>query len=120
MGGVSNIYLIATLLPLIENAVDACNDRDKFSVSITNRSDGLSAEVSNPVHGEFPGDKVFQPGFSTKPRSEGAKAQSETDHEGLGLTIVKNLLSTVAGSQVSYRLDGNIVTFSLRIPSSQG
>jgi K+-sensing histidine kinase KdpD len=111
---VSNIYMLAVLLPLIENATEAAQDGDSIRVLINDTPDLVLARVSNPLHGIFPGEKVFKAGFTTKPNS--GKLGELRSHEGLGLTIVQNLLSAVAGASIRYELEDSLVTFVVTLP----
>jgi signal transduction histidine kinase len=105
---VSNVYLLALLLPIIENAIEASANNDSISICVTAEEGNLRGDVSNRIHAQFPGDDVFRPGFTTK----------EGGHDGLGLTIVLSLLSAFSGGSVVYQIDDNSVMFSIRLPAA--
>jgi K+-sensing histidine kinase KdpD len=115
VGSVSNIYLLAVLLPLIENAADATENGDTIRIEVGEEGNSLVARVSNPLHEAFAGDDIFSNGFTTKTKAK--RAGQQKSHEGLGLTIVQNLLSAVSGAGITYDIADEIVTFKVTLPS---
>jgi K+-sensing histidine kinase KdpD len=113
----STIYILAVLLPLIENAIDASLDDDPVEFNVQDLADGVEANITNVLHEPFAGQKVFDPGFTTKKASsDGGSPIGMNAHEGLGLTIVGNLLSAVPGGQITYKADAESVTFTVKLP----
>jgi K+-sensing histidine kinase KdpD len=112
---VSNIFMLAVLLPLIENAVEASQNDDVINIDVHDVGGRVFASVTNPLHEEFPGDQVLTAGFTTKNISE--KARNSKSHEGLGLTIVQNLLSAIPQSHLNFEVSEGSVTFTVSMPS---
>jgi signal transduction histidine kinase len=105
---IANVYVLAILLPLLENAAEACESGDKIHIVIENHDESFSAKISNPIHGPFPGGEVLQTGFTTK-----------AAHEGLGLSIVQNLLAYTSGASLGWELNDDILTFIITIPHNR-
>jgi len=114
--GLSNMYLLAVLMPLLENAVEASEDTDEISIQLFTLSDGLHIEIANPVHKNFPGDKVFEHGFSTKAERETHFDGDSGKHQGIGLSIVQNLMAAVPGATITCSSDQDAAHFSILFP----
>lgn len=111
--GVEEYYLLASALPLIENAVDATKKNQVITIRVVDLGSEVSLSVSNKFAGKIDLEKIFQDGFSTK-IEDGAGAK----HEGLGLGIVQNLVGAIAGASVFASQNSNTVTFTVRMPKS--
>lgn len=103
--GYSGNYIVALLLPLIENAVEAA--KPGSSVAIRAFRDG-SQEVleveSEPV--SMPqGERIYEAGFTTK-----------EEHEGLGLAMVTALISIHGSSRLKFVIVDSRVKFSVHLP----
>lgn len=116
---ISNYFLLAVTLPLIENAVEACQDGDKFRIVMQHRDDIIYISVRNPLHEPFPRNDVFTEGFTTKDSVDHRQSESR-DNEGLGLTVVKTLLSTISDANIAVYPKEDHVTFEITIPASGG
>lgn len=114
---VSNIFMLAVLLPLIENGAEACREGDAILIAVRDSEEEVRAIVSNPIHDKFPGDEILKAGFTTKLDSSSARmGHNARPHEGLGLTIVQNLLASTAGARLRFNASGDRVDFMITIP----
>lgn len=102
--------LYEVLINLVRNAVEATAERpapitvgleragDILRISVTDRGVGIPARLV---------DRVFEPGFTTKPAGEG----------GAGLTVVRKVVQDVFGGTVAVRsTEGVGTTFSVSLP----
>jgi len=76
----SNHYLLTTLQPLVENAIEGCVPGGTVEITFADHGDAVEFTVFNPV--DHPVDKeiLFAPRRTTKDR-----------HQGLGVSIVQRL-----------------------------
>jgi signal transduction histidine kinase len=108
--------LYEVLINLVRNATDATaarpapitvgleRDGDILRISVTDRGVGIPAHLV---------DRVFEPGFTTKPRGEG----------GAGLTVVRKVVQEIFGGTVAVKSTegaGTTFTVSLPIPPQRG
>jgi signal transduction histidine kinase len=108
--------LYEVLINLIRNATDATaarpapitvrleRDGDIMRISVTDRGVGIPAHLV---------DRVFEPGFTTKPAGEG----------GAGLTVVRKVVQEIFGGTVAVKSTegaGTTFTVSLPIPPQRG
>jgi signal transduction histidine kinase len=108
--GYGKNYLIAVVLPLLENALEASPPDGKVSVAVRFTGSACLLDVANdlPPGTELSPD-MFEQAWTSKP-----------GHEGLGLATVNNLLATHDGAELSYSVDTtNRVTFTVRLPRRQ-
>ena len=104
--GYSNSFVLATLLPLIENAVEAASGAGAtVSVDQVIAPEGTGITVANSSDGHTFGDEVYGAGYTTK-----------GGHEGLGLTVVKRLVGTVPGAKLEFSPSGDAVSFTVFLP----
>jgi signal transduction histidine kinase len=105
--GYGKNYLIALLLPLLENAFEAVPHDGKIEVTWRTGADVYLFEVSNDSEHRFdPTRDIYARNWSSKP-----------GHEGLGLTTVRNVLAGHRDGEVSHTIDhANRVTFTVRLP----
>lgn len=103
--GYSNTFVLATLLPLIENAFDESSGPIQVQYSV--EDDQHVIRVTNDSQKSAIHDEIYDSGFSTKP-----------DHQGLGLSSVKRLVATRGGS-VSHRLSPGKITFTVLLPRGE-
>ena len=104
--GYDSSYILATVLPLIENAVECVPSDGEIQVVQEGSSEATSISVSNPIEGDLPED-IYQPGLSTKP-----------GHDGLGLAMVRRLLQG-AGGELGHVVDDGLVTFTVTFPAHE-
>ncbi|MFK0098603.1 sensor histidine kinase [Streptomyces sp. NPDC091040] len=103
--GYSNDFVIAALLPLLENAVDASPERGRIAVNFARRPDAISFTISNKCASGPPGSEVFDRGYTTK-----------SGHQGVGLSVSKGLIEGYAGGEITMDVDGDEVTFTVALP----
>ncbi|SLK12041.1 sensor histidine kinase [Arthrobacter sp. P2b] len=109
--GYSNTFILATMLPLIENAVEASRDLppDESAISVRCRESlgWLHLTVTNSLGGNDLDDSIYNAGHSTKP-----------DHQGLGLSAVRRLVTAHSGT-ISHEVRGDQVTFQIKLPEKK-
>lgn len=103
--GYSNDFVIAALLPLLENAVDASPEGGKVAVTFRRRPDAISFIISNACASGAPADKAFERGYTTK-----------SGHQGVGLSVSKGLIEGYASGDISMDVDGDEVAFIVSLP----
>jgi len=104
IAGFSNNYLVALLLPLIENAVESAKEDTALSISSRMDTEHLFLDVTSTPSALPVSNQIYADGFSTKP-----------GHTGTGLSIVKRLLSGKRGAGVSHNIEGEKVTFTITL-----
>ncbi len=104
--GYSINYITAILLPIVENAVEAVNENGRIVIDAHKQDNKLQLIIKNTLTSHMPRPKedIFRPGFTTK-----------EDHEGMGLSIVKDLLCSVQGT-ITYNIRGTTISFSISLP----
>jgi K+-sensing histidine kinase KdpD len=100
----NNSFLLVTLLPLIENAIESAPKESVVHVTYTDRSGAARFEVENEITAPLP-ENPFEPGLTTK-----------THHDGMGLSVVKRLASSVPGARYECQSDSERVLFWLELP----
>ena len=103
--GYSNNYVLALLLPLIENAVDAAPPKSTVSLAAENSNGTLLVHVRNLATSTPQDTRIFNDRYTSK-----------DGHEGRGLSIVQHLLAAHKGASLSHRVEGETVTFSVALP----
>lgn len=95
------------MLPLLENAIDASPPQSTIDIKY-HQNNGMAAIMITNVATVIPAAEILQNGFTTKP-----------GHDGLGLTIVKHLLSTLTDANLLFDVDArtNEVTFTVNLPT---
>ncbi|MFJ7298151.1 ATP-binding protein [Streptomyces collinus] len=102
--GYSNNFVVAVLLPLLQNAVEAAPAHGTVSVHADDTGDGVRLRVSNDTVETGLPDSIYHVGFSTK---EG--------HDGLGLPSVRRLLAS-RDARISHLVADGRVTFTIDLP----
>jgi len=102
--GYTNNFVMAVLLPLLENAVEAVRTNGSVSVHADEAYDGVRLRVSNDTAETVLPDDIYYVGFSTK---EG--------HDGLGLPSVCRLLAS-RNARISHLIANGRVTFTIDMP----
>ena len=101
--GLSNNFILAVLLPLLENAMYAVHEGEEIVIKYNNDENNLQDHVfivQNPVHNPINVDDLYIDGFSSK-------QDNGTPHEGLGLKTVRTLISKKEGSFLKFKLIDN-------------
>lgn len=97
-------FLLAVLIPLVENAIEASPSRDRVLVSSEEQHDRTVISVQNHLESPPP-DSMFEPRFSTKP-----------DHDGMGLVVVTRLLNSIPGARLAHGWSESTMTFQIELP----
>jgi signal transduction histidine kinase len=105
--GYDNNFLVAVLVPIVENAVEAASDDGSVTVRYTARNGGLRFQVSNTGRPVSLSTDIYKAGFTTKHK-----------HEGLGLPAVRNLLARREGT-ITHQVQDDQVTFTIELPQGQ-
>ena len=108
-GDPSALYQVMT--NLIRNAVDASEARaDVVTVSLSHKGETVILAVRDAGHGIAPENlqKIFEPGFTTKPPGRGS---------GIGLAVVREITENMFGGKISVETNVNVgSTFSVILP----
>ena len=97
------------IMNLIANAIDACHENGRVTVTTRRNGDHVEVEVADDGTGVDPAirDKIFDPFFTTKPPGEGT---------GLGLSISYGIVQDHHGTiRVESRAGGGSV-FTMSLP----
>ena len=114
-GEPSALYQVVT--NLIRNAVDASRGREmSVEVTLDRAGDTLRLTVRDRGMGIAPEhlDRIFEPGFTTKPPGTGS---------GMGLAVVREITHNMFGGTVTVKSDvgaGSTFTLELPIPRQRG
>ncbi|MFT9477039.1 sensor histidine kinase [Streptomyces sp. Mo3] len=108
LSGYSNDFVIAVLLPLLENAVEASPEGDKVSLEFTRDQHFANFIVTNTFTGNAPGVNVFDRGYTTK-----------SNHQGVGLSVSKGLIEGFAGGELKMDVENKKVKFTVSLPSAR-
>jgi hypothetical protein len=104
--GYSNTFILAAVLPLLENALEIVGAGEPVLISGSSSSGSISISIENAWRGEHFGREVYAIGYSTK-----------TGHEGIGISSVADLLST-RGGKLTHKFDGDRVAFMVSLPEA--
>jgi nitrogen-specific signal transduction histidine kinase len=105
--GYSTEFLLAVMLPLVENAVESAVEATTVRVQVTANDSVVRASVSSrPV--ELPKDRMYDRGYTTKP-----------GHLGLGLSTVTRLLGVYRGAKLAHDIRDDTVTFTVTLPAGR-
>lgn len=107
--GYSNTYILALLLPLLENALEEALGTElvKVEVHMQEAEAGWHVlRVANGTRKTVLDEQVYEAGYTTKP-----------NHQGIGLSAVRRLLATRGGA-INHWLADHRVVFELRLPEA--
>lgn len=111
--GVKSVDIVKIIGNLIDNAFDEVNkfppDEREVMVNGWSESNHLTISVTNPVHPDFQLDdynKMFTIGYSTK---------GDGEHQGLGLSVVKERIEYYKGTIEVSVADG-CICFQISVP----
>ncbi|WP_154685988.1 sensor histidine kinase [Streptomyces himastatinicus] len=108
LDGYSNDFIIATLLPLLENAVEASPEGGMISIVFTQVQNVATFAVTNTFAGSAPTPSIFNRGYTTK-----------NDHQGMGLSVSKGLVEGFAGGELKMNIENEMIRFTVSLPSSR-
>jgi hypothetical protein len=103
--GYSANYLLAILFPLLENAVEASPDAALISIAAEQDASHVSFTVKNDVAVPVDVKTIGKRGQTTKP-----------GHDGLGISVVRHLVSEHADAATSFEYRDNQFTFTITLP----
>lgn len=104
LDGYRPTFVLALLMPLVENAVEASPDDGEVRVWSDTTSSMLLLNVSNPLAGSL-SERIYEPMYSSKP-----------DHEGLGLAVALRLVGSVPGGKIDHVEEADTVKFTVTLP----
>ncbi|WHX19628.1 HAMP domain-containing sensor histidine kinase [Streptomyces malaysiensis subsp. malaysiensis] len=104
----SNDFIIAALLPLLENAVEASPEGGKISLDFARVQNFAVFTVANTFSGDTPTPRVFDRGYTTK-----------SNHQGVGLSVSKGLIEGFAGGELGMNIENEKVSFTVSLPSAR-
>lgn len=104
--GYPTSYILAVILPLVENAVEAASADSTITVATQINEGRLELSVQNRTETPLPHDAVTQ-GFTTK-----------KGHEGLGLAVVGRLVGIYEGGDLQLSQEGDVVRATATIPAT--
>ncbi|WP_175432607.1 GHKL domain-containing protein [Streptomyces hawaiiensis] len=108
VGGYPNSYVLSLVLPLLENAFEAAIGGSTVVVNQEYLPKGVGISVSNRVTGFRDSAEIYESGFTSK-----------ADHQGLGLAVVRRLLTAYDGATLSHELNNDIVKFTVILPGGR-
>ncbi|WP_143645329.1 sensor histidine kinase [Streptomyces antioxidans] len=108
LDGYSNDFIIATLLPLLENAVEASPEDGTISIIFTQVQNFSTFTVANIFAGSAPTPSIFDRGYTTK-----------NDHQGVGLSVSKGLIEGFAGGELRMNIENEMIRFTVSLPSAR-
>jgi signal transduction histidine kinase len=106
--GYSNNLIVAIILPLLENAIEASPPSGTVIVTGEESERAMLISVKNKAISPAGASEMLVRGFTTK-----------AGHHGLGLSIVQNLISVVPGGIIIPKISGEDVDFSVYLPLEQ-
>ena len=98
--GLSNNFVLAILLPLLENAVYATNVGQEISIEYKKKDNDHIFTIQNPVNKPIIIDNLYKDGFSSK-------TENGKPHIGIGLSAVRALIEKKMGSSLHFNLIEN-------------
>ncbi len=107
--GYNSNFVIAILLPLIENAVSYAAPESKGEIVVKYElvENNHIFKISNPIN-NLNIDDLYTEGYSSK-------IDNGEAHQGMGLFIVRRLISSIDDSQLTFEKNVNILTTTLQI-----
>ncbi|MBI4639777.1 MAG: HAMP domain-containing histidine kinase [Candidatus Tectomicrobia bacterium] len=103
--GYSSNFIVALILPLLENAIEASPDNERIAIFGQKRDQSFEILVTNRLQQPLPNHDMYEHGFTTK-----------KGHDGVGLSTVKHLLLGLRGAHVDHSADGEKVSFTVALP----
>jgi signal transduction histidine kinase len=108
--GYSNNYLLALVLPLLENAIEASPSGGRLELSLTQISPSqFSISVENDIEESVDVRVLYTPGATTKP-----------GHDGLGVAIVQDLLKAYGDAKLVHSERDGRFAMTVFLPGGPG
>ncbi|WP_407551196.1 HAMP domain-containing sensor histidine kinase [Streptomyces sp. Pv4-95] len=105
VAGYANDFIIAALLPLVENSVEAVPDRGSIALSFSAGGEFVKFVLVNDHGGGDIGEVIFERGYTTK-----------EDHQGVGLSVSKGLIEEFAGGAIGFEVVDGRAVFTVSLP----
>jgi GHKL domain len=105
VAGYSNNYILAILFPLLENAVEASPATANISITSSQAPGHIEFAIKNYIERPVYLDRIGSRGQTSKP-----------GHEGLGITVVKHLVSEHRDASTSCESHNNQFIFRISLP----
>ena len=102
----TNNYLLAILLPLIENAIKASPQSALIEINYGLNESGIRITIKNEALQLPTIEQLKTPGYSSK-----------KDHSGSGVTIVRHLVEDQNKGRLEYLIEGKSITAVIIIPN---
>jgi signal transduction histidine kinase len=102
--GYSNNYILALILPLLENAVEAAPPNGAVAITVSTDA-GVTIIVENETVSPVDQHAVETFGESTK-----------LNHEGIGVQVVQSLVGARAGGSTSFVTRDHTFSFTVTLP----
>lgn len=104
--GYSSNYIFALIIPLVQNALVAAPKDTEVLISYIGKVEGfICLEISNYSKNEVPTvEQLNTTGFSSK-----------RNHIGIGIQSVRNLLSLVKGSSLTFQVKSNEIKVTIKL-----
>lgn len=107
VAGYSNSFLMAVLLPLVENAIEAVGKTGTVSVASRVKEGVHHIDVRNDGPTQVLPHTIYDVGFTTK-----------SGHDGLGLAAVRRLLMR-RDAHISHQVSNGQVIFTIDLPKGR-
>jgi signal transduction histidine kinase len=104
--GHTNYFLLAVLLPLVQNAVEASPSGSEVICSVDSEDHRVVLIVDNAVTARPNVKRIREGGYTSK---------AKRGHEGLGLSSVRTLIASVSSSQVDFAYDQRLRRFAVTV-----
>lgn len=98
--GLSNNFVLAILLPLLENSVYATNEGQEITIDYKNEDNNHIFSIQNPVNKPIIVEDLYKDGYSSK-------TDNGVPHIGIGLSAVRTLIEKKMGSSLRFNLIEN-------------
>jgi signal transduction histidine kinase len=100
-----NNYVVAIMLPVLENAIEAVTRDGDVEVIGLPQTNANVISVSNSTSIQFLSEKIYDPEYTTKPM-----------HSGLGLAVVRRLVEARPDASVKHELQDGRVVCMINLP----
>ncbi|MFI7018679.1 hypothetical protein [Streptomyces sp. NPDC050164] len=108
LGGYPNSFTLSALLPLLENAYESAPPNSIVQVRQSSVAEGFRLDVINQSDSHALSSDIYEPGVSHK-----------DGHQGLGLPVVKRLLSAYEGANLSHNVSNEQARFTIFLPNQK-
>lgn len=107
ISGYSNNFILSILLPLIENSICASKNENTFSIEFVGEEKFYSFILNNTTEKDINIKNFYKEGYSSK-----------NNHEGTGLSTVRNLIENISGSSLKFEKNNGKIITKLNLPKN--